>query len=143
MVDKEKIRHQLLTTTDNPTTSKALLALRVVFGVLMLVHGAGKLVNFSILAPMFPDPIGIGETLSLTLSMLAETIGSIVLIAGFMTRPACAIMIINLFIAIIGVHKCDILGAGELAFLYLAVFGVILYLGAGAKSLDAKIIKRK
>lgn len=124
-------------------TDNALLALRVVFGLMLVIHGAGKIENFADLAPQFPDPIGLGGTLSLTLSMLAETCGGLALVVGFLTRPTCIVLLINMAVAIVGVHRCDILGVGELAFLYLAVFGVLLYTGAGGKSADAEIRRRK
>lgn len=124
-------------------TDNALLALRVVFGLMLVIHGAGKIENFADLAPQFPDPIGLGGTLSLTLSMLAETCGGLALVVGFLTRPTCIVLLINMAVAIVGVHRCDILGVGELAFLYFAVFGVLLYTGAGGKSVDAEIRRRK
>lgn len=124
-------------------TDNALLALRVVFGLMLVIHGAGKIVNFADLAPQFPDPIGLGGAFALTLSMLAETFGGLALAVGFLTRPTCIVLLINMGVAIVSVHKCDILGVGELAFLYFAVFGVLLYVGAGGKSADAEIRRRK
>ena len=140
MIDKKKILEILLPTPRDAQTANVLLALRLVFGV-MFIHGLGKLVNFSMLCPQFPDPLGIGDTMSLTLSMLAETLGSIAVMLGFMTRAAATIILVNLVVALVAVHGCDIFGAGELAFVYIAVMAVLVYIGAGGKSLDAKLIK--
>ena len=142
MIDKDRLLKIALTTSRDAQTGNALLALRLVFGAMMFIHGLGKLVNFSMLCPQFPDPLGIGDTLSLTLSMLAETLGSIAIIVGFMTRAAAAVLLINLLVALVAVHGCDIFGAGELAFVYFVVTAVLFYAGAGSKSLDAKLIMR-
>lgn len=120
MIDKKKILEILLPTPRDAQTANVLLALRLVFGVMMFIHGLGKLVNFS---------------------MLAETLGSIAVMLGFMTRAAAAIILVNLVVALVAVHGCDIFGAGELAFVYIAVMAVLVYIGAGGKSLDAKLIK--
>lgn len=141
MIYKKKILEILLPTPRDAQTANVLLALRLVFGVMMFIHGLGKLVNFSMLCHQFPDPLGIGDTMSLTLSMLAETLGSIAVMLGFMTRAAAAIILVNLVVALVAVHGCDIFGAGELAFVYIAVMAVLVYIGAGGKSLDAKLIK--
>ena len=120
MIDKKKILEILLPTPRDAQTANVLFALRLVFGVMMFIHGLGKLVNFS---------------------MLAETLGSIAVMLGFMTRAAAAIILVNLVVALVAVHGCDIFGAGELAFVYIAVMAVLVYIGAGGKSLDAKLIK--
>ncbi len=143
MIDREKLLETALATGNDAKTSNALLALRIVFGTMMFIHGLGKLVNFSMLMPQFPDPLGIGDGPSLALSMLAETLGSIAIVAGFLTRPAAAVLLVNLAVALFAVHGCDIFGAGELAFVYLAVIAVLFYMGAGGKSVDAEIMRRE
>ena len=42
-----------------------LLALRLLFGGLLLMHGIMKIIDFDVLSVSFPDPIGIGSTYSL------------------------------------------------------------------------------
>ncbi len=143
MIDRKKLLETALSTSNDAKTSNALLALRIVFGAMMFIHGLGKLVNFSLLMPQFPDPLGIGGGASLALSMLAETLGSIAIAAGFLTRPAAAALLVNLAVALAAVHGCDIFGAGELAFVYIAVIAVLFYMGAGGKSVDAAIMRRK
>lgn len=143
MIDRKRVLETALATSNDAKTSNALLALRIVFGAMMFIHGLGKLVNFSMLMPQFPDPLGIGDGLSLALSMLAETLGSIAIVAGFLTRLAAAVLLVNLAVALVAVHGCDIFGAGELAFVYLAVIAVLFYTGAGGKSVDAAIMRRE
>ncbi len=142
MIDSKKIIETALATSNDVKMSDALLALRVVFGAMMFIHGLGKLVNFSMLMPQFPDPLGIGDGFSLALSMLAETLGSVAVMVGFLTRAAAAVLAFNLAVALVGVHGCDIFGAGELAFVYLVVLVVLFYTGAGRKSVDAVIMQR-
>ena len=52
--------------------SLGLLILRVLVGITMLTHGLAKLTSFSELSATFPDPIGLGSTLSLILIIGAE-----------------------------------------------------------------------
>ena len=50
-----------------------LLILRVsIAGMMFMAHGWGKLTEFTIRAPYFPDPIGLGGTVSLALAVFAE-----------------------------------------------------------------------
>ena len=58
-----------------------LLALRILFGVLLLSHGIQKWTNFSAMSGSFPDPLGVGSTLSLGLAFFGE-----VFCSGFYIR---------------------------------------------------------
>lgn len=63
--------------------SLGLLILRVGLGSLMLFgHGLGKLLSFSERAGDFADPLGVGSTTSLVLTILAEFFCSVLLILG-------------------------------------------------------------
>ncbi|WP_289191941.1 DoxX family protein, partial [Bacteroides acidifaciens] len=50
----------------------ALLALRLLFGILFMVHGLSKLNDFSQISSSFPDPFGIGSETSLILAIFSE-----------------------------------------------------------------------
>ena len=117
--------------------STGLLLLRVAFGCFMLVHGWQKLSGFSELADKFPDPIGMGSSLSLVMAIGAEVGCSILLILGLGTRlaviPLASTMIVALFI----VHGADPWKVKELAAIYLAAYAVIFVTGPGRCSLDA------
>ena len=54
-----------------------LLALRILFGVLLLSHGIQKWTNFSAMSGSFPDPLGVGSTLSLGLAIFGEVFCSV------------------------------------------------------------------
>jgi putative oxidoreductase len=117
----------------------ALLVLRLWIGLeMLLVHGADKLAHFNVYAPKFLDPFGIGSPASLALSVFAEFFVSILIILGLVTRWSALVLVINMTVAFIGVHKGALSGqgSGELAFLYLMAYVVLLIAGPGRFSAD-------
>ena len=75
----------------------ALLILRVVLGGLMLrLHGVGKIGGLSADPVQFADPFGLGPGISLALSMFAEVVGAALVILGLATRWAALLVVINL-----------------------------------------------
>jgi len=127
---------------DSFCTSLALLILRVWLGLtLLLNHGASKLTGFSSLAPNFPDPLGIGHSASLALTVFAEVFASLLLVMGFLTRFAALVLVINMTVAFSLVHRGTLSGAhsGELAFIYLAGYVTLLIAGAGRISVDKSV----
>ena len=61
-----------LVASDRKHLDGALLFLRLFIGGMMLSHGWTKLATFSVLSATFPDPLGVGSTLSLLLILFAE-----------------------------------------------------------------------
>ena len=62
-----------------PNTAKVslfLLAVRIIFGILLMNHGIQKWSNFQELSTAFPDPLGIGSPLSLGLAIFGELVCS-------------------------------------------------------------------
>lgn len=124
---------------DSDLTSMALLVMRLWFGLTMLFnHGFDKLANFSDKVDTFPDPLGLGKTVSLVLVVFAEVGGSLLLAAGLLTRFAAFVLVIDMFVAFLMVHKSVLSGqgSGELAFLYLAGYITLLIAGGGLFSID-------
>jgi len=117
-------------------TSAGLLLLRVAFGCFMLVHGWQKLAGFSEMADKFPDPIGIGSSLSLVMAIAAEFGCSLLLIVGFGTRLASIPLAFTMIIALFVVHGSDPWKSKELAACYLAVYATLMLTGAGRFSVD-------
>ena len=70
-----------------------LLALRILFGVLLLSHGIQKWTNFSVMSESFPDPLGVGSTLSLGLAVFGEVFCSVGFIFGAFYRLAMIPMV--------------------------------------------------
>lgn len=141
-MNTQKIFSFILPEMTEQKADGAVLALRIIFGLLLLTHGATKIVNFTALATQFPDPLGVGQSLSLSLAIFAEVLCSLAFIIGLLTRPACLVMAFNMLVALGAVHHFDILGVGELAFLYLVPFVIVLFTGAGKYSVDHLISQR-
>jgi putative oxidoreductase len=124
---------------DSALTNLGLLVMRLWLGSAMFFnHGIEKLTHFKDIAPTFPDPLGIGQPVSLALVMFAEVVGSLLLVMGLLTRFAALTLVIDLFVAFLMVHDSALSGknSGELAFIYLAGFVVLLITGGGMISLD-------
>ena len=121
----------------------SVLLLRVIFGSLMLVHGWGKFHMMLSGDIQFADPIGLGETPSLYLSVFAELFCAGFVMIGLCTRLACIPLMITMLVAIFIVHGSDPLEKKELAILYLAAFYVIYLLGPGRLSLDQQLFNTR
>ena len=116
--------------------SSLLLGMRIVFGLLLMMHGIQKWSSFDMLAGgAFPDPLGIGSATSVGLAIFAELFCSIAFIVGFLYRLSMIPMIFTMLVAFIFVHKGSI-AEGELAAVYLLLFVALYIAGPGKYSLD-------
>ena len=123
--------------------SFALLLLRFAVGFMMLTHGYGKLLRLIGDDPIkFADPIGLGETASLILTVFAEFFCSVFLILGVATRLSTVPLIVTMLVAALIVHAPDAFGRKELPLLYAAVSFAILFTGAGKYSVDNMVFKK-
>lgn len=113
-----------------------LLALRILFGVLLLSHGVQKWTNFSAMSGSFPDPLGVGSTLSLGLAIFGEVFCSVGFIFGAFYRLALIPMIFTMGMAFFVIHANDLFVQKELAFIYLVVFILMYITGPGKFSID-------
>ncbi len=123
----------------------AMLLLRLGAGGLMLVnHGWSKLQNFSSMSSQFGDPVGLGPTVSLSLTVFAEFFCAAFIVLGLFTRLAAIPLIIAMGVAFFIVHKGTYApgpGSGELALLYLFCYLTLLFAGPGKYSVDRMIAK--
>lgn len=122
-----------------PDTTKAsllLLAVRIIFGILLMNHGIQKWSNFQELSTAFPDPLGIGSPISLGLAIFGELMCSMAFIVGFLYRLAMIPMIFTMIVAFFIVHANDVFAVKELAFIYLVVFIIMYIAGPGKFSID-------
>ena len=108
----------------------------------MLTHGLAKLTSFSELSSTFPDPIGLGGTLSLVMIICAEVGCSIFLIVGAFTRLATIPLIFSMLVVLLVVHGSDPFQVKELPLLYLGVYIFLFFTGAGKISLDSILLKK-
>lgn len=123
-------------------TDWASLILRLTLGLLMLSHGIPKLMNLMNGPVEFGDPIGIGVTSSLALTVFAEFLCSVLIVVGLWTRLALIPLIITMVVAVFIVHINDDLGKMEPGLMYLLSYCALFLLGSGTYSIDA-LLKRK
>ena len=119
----------------------ALLALRLLFGGLLMWHGVSKVAGLGG-AASFPDPIGLGSTLSLYLVVFAEVACGAAVIVGAFFRLAIIPILVTMCVALFVVHRGQAFAAKELALIYLVVYALMFCTGAGELSLDNIIAKR-
>jgi|SRR5580658_2152551 putative oxidoreductase len=119
-------------------TALGLLIMRIAFGGSIAInHGLPKLLNFSNSMANFPDPLGIGSTLSLSLTVFAEFLCGILVALGILTRLSVIPLVVAMATAFFAVHAGDPFAKKELAFLFLAAFSAILVAGPGRFSADS------
>lgn len=124
---------------DSTAISLFLLALRILFGILLMLHGIQKLTNFSELVATFPDPLGVGSHISLSLAIFAELACSVGFVLGILYRLALIPMIFTMMVAFFIAHGGSFAKGGELAFIYLVVFILMYITGPGKLALDRLI----
>lgn len=116
------------------------LVLRLALGLMILLHGISKLMNGI-------DPILAGVTNAGLprafgyLVYVGEVLAPLLIIVGFLTRPAALIIAINMIVAVYLVHAAQIFTLGktggwalELQGMYLFTAVAIALLGAGRYS---------
>lgn len=118
------------------TISLLLLALRILFGGLLLSHGIQKWNNYAEMSAVFPDPLGVGSNVSLGLAIFGELACSIGFIFGALYRLAMIPMIFTMCMAFLVIHGSDPFAVKELAFVYLVVFILMYITGPGKFSID-------
>lgn len=118
-------------------TSLGLLLIRLAVGGMMIYgHGWGKLMAFSDKAPKFPDPLGIGNELSMIAAIAGELLFPVLIMLGVFTRLAAVPAAFTMVVAAFIVHGDDPFAKQELALLYLVPFFALIMTGAGRYSID-------
>ena len=135
------LRFLLPDVQQSSKTATLLLVARVGFALLFAVHGCQKLQGFEQMAGQFPDPLGLGSSLSLSLAIFAELFCSLALMLGVLSRLALLPMIFTMCIAFFVTHGGS-LAEGELAFVYLVAFILLFSAGPGRFSVDGWLSKR-
>lgn len=122
-----------------------LLVLRLWLGLsMLLLHGWPKVGKYAELSQGFPDPLGVGPAMSLSLAVFAEVFCALLLVFGLVARLAAIPLIATMAIAFFVVHGGVLVGEGngELAFVYLGGFVALLFAGPGKFSLDQVLLGR-
>ncbi len=118
------------------------LLLRISFGGMMLTHGIPKLNKLINGDFGFADPIGLGETFTFILAVLAEFLCSILVVIGFKVKWTVLPLIATMAVAVFVVHADDAFKKKEFALLYLAGYIAIFLFNSGKYSLDS-VLKSK
>ena len=123
-------------------TSIALLVLRVAFAGMLLTHGWSKLTNFEATVQYFS---AMGGCIAAGLVVFAEFFCALGVIVGLLCRLALIPVIITMFTAFFIAKGGRLFGDGngELAFLYMIVFIVLMLTGSGKYALDIFFTKKK
>ena len=115
---------------------QALSLLRIVAALVFLMHGTGKLFGFPAIG-MNPPVLSL-----YWIAGVIEIVGSLLLIAGFLSRPVSFLLSGEMAVAYWMVHAPQstfpILNHGESAILFCFIFLLIAAAGPGPWSLDAK-----
>ena len=103
---------------------------------MIALHGWPKWESYADKVTKFPDPIGLGSSTSLSLTIFAELLCAGLLCVGYLTRFSAFICLFTMTIAAFIVHQDDPLNIQEKALLYFAIYGALLSHGPGSLSVD-------
>lgn len=121
----------------------AILILRIGASILLLTHGFPKLMMILDGNMAFADPLGLGPATSLVLVTFAEFLCSVFVLIGFGTRLATIPIIINTIVIVLVAHADDPFSAKEKGLLFMVMFVVLFFTGAGRFSVDHKYGKKR
>jgi len=141
----KKKTHYYLFNEPETTVAQSLLLLvaRIIFGFMFMSHGIAKWIMFNNATETFPDPIGLGATLSFWLAIFAEILCAFGFILGALFRLSLIPMIFTMCVALLFVHAGDPLSKMEPAITYLTIFGLMFFSGPGDFSVDVIMKKMK
>jgi len=105
-------------------------------GTMFWFHGWPKVLKFGDRVDSFTDPFGLGSGVSLVLIILAEVLGSALVVLGLWTRLACVPLIIGMAVVVFMVKGDAAFGDKEPALLYLFAFTTLLLIGSGRYSVE-------
>ncbi|GIV54985.1 MAG: hypothetical protein KatS3mg039_1503 [Candidatus Kapaibacterium sp.] len=123
-------------------TDVALLLVRLWTGAMMIYHGALKLFGGmerfleTVTTKLHLPPL-LGWIAALT-----ELSGGILLVVGFLARPAALGVAVTMAVAAFGAHATDPWSRKEFALCYFVFSIAVLIAGAGKYSLDSGIARR-
>jgi len=124
----------------------AYTAVRVVVGVILFVHGCGKISAGATGVIGFFTKVGLpAPELFAYCAMFLETVGAACVVVGLFTRFFAAALAIEMLIALLTVHLAKGFGAAAGGYEYVLLIGIVLFSvairGGGPYSVDAKIGK--
>ena len=140
---KRIIQLLFLTKITERKTSVALFIFRVLLSIsLFNTHGLKKILDFEGTLQHIPDPFGFGSEFSAYMAVFANVICPVFVIMGLFTRvailPIVGITLSGFFI----VHAADPWPVRDVPLMYSLSFLLLLYLGPGKYSFDAKYFSK-
>ncbi len=132
-----KILNALSWLSSDRWFDSAILFMRIFIGAMMLTHGIGKLQNYDAIVNSFPDPFGIGSAVSFAAITFVEVGCSVLIIMGLFTRLATLPLIFGMFVATFIAFPDKSFAAGELSFIYMGIYIMLLIAGGGRYAIDS------
>lgn len=127
---------------DSHWAERALAGLRIVTALLFLEHGTGKILGIPMSSMAFPPPWTL-----YWIAGIIEIVGSLLLLVGWLTRPAAFVLAGEMAIAYWLIHAPEsvfpIINRGEAAILFCFIFLLFFTTGPGAWSVDEWLLKRR
>ena len=143
MSSKKKQNYLFSEPETTVAQSIILVIARIVFGFMFMSHGIAKWIIFKDMTETFPDPIGLGPTLSFWLVILAEILCAFGFILGALFRLSLIPMIFTMCVALLFVYGGDPLTKMEPAISYLTIFVLMFFTGPGDFSIDVIMRRMK
>ena len=146
-----KLVYKINDKTSDLLKDIGLLVGRVGLGLSMaLAHGYSKIQAYSEHSAGFPDPLGVGNELSMALAIFAEFFCGLLLVVGLGTRLALTQLIVTMAVAIYchlnlfgdPLFAAPGKGSAELALIYLIPFATLFFTGPGRFSADHILVKK-
>lgn len=134
----------LLTGRQSPSLNDlGLLFLRLFFALpLTIRHGWPTLFKWWKGEISYPDPFGMGENLTMLVMGSIESICASLVVLGLFTRISAFFVASGFTVAVLVVHGADSFAVKELAYMYMAGFWSVFFLGSGKYSLDNLIFSK-
>ncbi len=111
---------------------------------MLTTHAYPKVLNLFGDEPVrFISLFGMSAAFTISLALFAEFICSILVLIGMFTRLAVIPLMTTMFVAVFHFHADDPFAVKEKAILYLLIYTVLLFTGAGKYSVDYLISGRK
>lgn len=121
---------------------KLLLRIGVAFPM-SIRHGWPTLANWWKGEISYPDPLGLGQNLTMVMMGSLEAVATLMIVVGILTRPASLMLAVGFSVAVFVVHGADDFGTKELPYLYMVAYWSIFLIGAGRFSLDFWLFGKK
>jgi putative oxidoreductase len=117
--------------------------IRVLMGIIFIVHGIPKLVNISMTQHFFSHALGFPPEMAVIIALL-EVIGGFALLFGILTRISAILFIIEMIGATLTAKLSKgFVGGYEFDLLLVAVSISLLLTGPGKPSIEWNLLKRE